>query len=208
MSSDDLGSLRKNGHITIREMEIGDLAPVYHLGERLFTRDNFPVLYRTWDPFEVTDYFNSDPEYCLVAVDSVNQVVAFALGSIVEKDGSPWKYGYLAWLGVAPEHQGNGVADRLLREFEKQMKEDGARILLVDTEADNHRAIRFFNRNGFNNPKGHVWLSKSLAKSQQNGHTAAKPVGAVYRTRMRQKASAKRPGHSGTVPVVAAAELP
>ena len=31
--------------ITIREMELDDLAPVYHLGERLFTCDLYPFLY-------------------------------------------------------------------------------------------------------------------------------------------------------------------
>ncbi len=192
--------------MTIREMEIGDLAPVYHLGERLFTRSDFPILHRTWDPFEVTAYFNSDPEYCLVAEDTAGQVVGFALGSIVEKDGSPWKYGYLAWLGVAPEHQGKTVADRLLRDFEKQMKEGGARMMLVDTEAENHRAIRFFNRNGFNNPKGHVWLSKSLVRSAHNGHNGTKPM-PTLQTRQR-KMTAQRAGAIAAVPVVTTSELP
>ena len=165
MSSDDSGGLRKNGHITIREMELDDLAPVFHLGERLFTRSSFPVLYRTWDTFEVTEYYNSDPEYCLVAEDGNGCVIGFALGNIVEKDRSPWKYGYLAWLGVAPEYQGKTTADRLIREFEQRIKEDGARILLVDTEADNHRAIQFFKGHGFAHPKNHVWMSKSLARA-------------------------------------------
>ena len=167
MSSDDSGGLRKNGHITIREMEIDDLAPVFHLGERLFTRSSFPVLYRTWDTFEVTEYYNSDPEYCLVAEDSNGCVIGFALGNIVEKDRSPWKYGYLAWLGVAPEYQGHKTADRLIKEFEERIKEDGARILLVDTEAENHRAIQFFKRHGFAQPKNHVWMSKSLTRNHR-----------------------------------------
>jgi ribosomal protein S18 acetylase RimI-like enzyme len=165
MSSEDSGGLRKNGHITIREMEIDDLAPVFHLGERLFTRGRFPVLYRTWDTYEVTEYYNSDPEYCLVAEDARGSVIGFALGNIVEKDRSAWKYGYLAWLGVAPEYQGKTTADRLIREFEQRIMEDGARILLVDTEADNHRAIQFFRGHGFAQPKNHVWMSKSLTRN-------------------------------------------
>jgi hypothetical protein len=48
--------------VIIREMEIDDLSAVYHLGEKLFTSDEFPILYRTWDPYEVTDYFSTDPE--------------------------------------------------------------------------------------------------------------------------------------------------
>jgi hypothetical protein len=46
--------------VIIREMEIDDLSAVYHLGEKLFTSDEFPILYRTWDPYEVTDYFSTD----------------------------------------------------------------------------------------------------------------------------------------------------
>jgi len=148
-------------------MEIGDLAPVYRLGERLFTSNAFPTLYRTWDSFEVTYYYNADSDYCLVAEDGEGRVIGFALGSTVEKDNSPWKYGYLAWIGVAPEYHGRKVADRLLREFEKRMKDEGVRILLVDTEAGNHRALKFFQHNGFAQSKSHVWLSKSLIRDHQ-----------------------------------------
>jgi hypothetical protein len=35
--------------VYVRELEIDDLAPVYHLGEELFTSDLYPYLYRTWD---------------------------------------------------------------------------------------------------------------------------------------------------------------
>lgn len=162
-------------------MEIDDLAPVFRLGERLFTRNEYPVLYRTWDPFEVTYYFNSDPEFCLVAETEDEEVIGFALGTTVEKERSAWKYGYLAWLGVAAEYQSRSVGRKLVDEFEKLMSTDGARILLVDTEASNKNAIRFFERNGFSHPQNHVWLSKSLAKGQRNGARPIKPVTRVQR---------------------------
>jgi ribosomal protein S18 acetylase RimI-like enzyme len=205
MSSDDSGCLRKNGHITIREMEIDDLSPVYHLGERLFTRSRFPVLYRTWDTFEVTEYYNSDPEYCLVAENGQGSVIGFALGNIVEKDRSAWKYGYLAWLGVAPEHQGKNVADRLIKEFEQRVKEDGARILLVDTEADNQRAIQFFRRHGFAQPKNHVWMSKSLTRAQKSDTKIKElnPGVAPKKSRGRMEGS---PGDLITAPLISAGE--
>ena len=125
----------------------------------------------------------------------MGMVIGFALGTTVEKDHSAWKYGYLAWLGVDPDYQGKHVADRLLKEFEKRVKEDGARILLVDTEAENHRAIRFFNRNGFAQPKNHVWLSKSLTRNHQNG---AKPL-AGYSTRAQKKAKSQKKSTPGPV---------
>ena len=74
----------------IREMEIDDLAVVFHLGERLFTSKKVPTLYRTWDEFEVTGTFQGDKEFCLVAeVDG--QTVGFALGTTVTKSRSAWK---------------------------------------------------------------------------------------------------------------------
>ena len=47
--------------ITIEDMTIDDLAKVYHLGKKAYFTE-FPVLYRTWDEFEVTDYYNTDPD--------------------------------------------------------------------------------------------------------------------------------------------------
>jgi hypothetical protein len=35
--------------VSVRQMEIDDLAAVFHLGERLFTAREAPNLYRTWD---------------------------------------------------------------------------------------------------------------------------------------------------------------
>jgi len=57
---------------------LGNLPFVISLGEELFTSEEFPILYRTWDAYEVTDYFTSDPDYCLVA-ESEGRVVGFVL---------------------------------------------------------------------------------------------------------------------------------
>ena len=61
------GALSSNSAVYVRELEIDDLALVYHLGEELFTSDLYPYLYRTWDQWEVIGLYNTDPEYCLVA---------------------------------------------------------------------------------------------------------------------------------------------
>ncbi|MCS7206557.1 MAG: GNAT family N-acetyltransferase [Dehalococcoidia bacterium] len=167
------GSRRRR--ISIRQMEIDDLPHVYHLGESLFTRTALPVLYRTWDPYEVTSAFNSDPEFCLVAEDEEGTIVGFALGSTVDKDGPSWRYGYLAWLGVKEEFQGTGVARRLLREFERRMRNAGVRMLIVDTEGDNAKALAFFQKNGFSRPTSHVWLTKSLSRPENGTLKPLKP---------------------------------
>ncbi len=97
----------KKSTVKVREMTIDDLADVFHMGEKLFLAEKAPNTYRAWDEYEVADLFYSDTEFCLVA-EYEDQVVGFALGTIISKSRSAWKYGYLLWLGVIPEFQKKG----------------------------------------------------------------------------------------------------
>jgi ribosomal protein S18 acetylase RimI-like enzyme len=150
----------------IRQMEIDDVSAVYRLGERLFSSEEFPILYRTWDPYEVTEYFGSEPDYCLVAEAETNgKIVGFILATTVEKEGTAWKkYGYLSWIGVDETFQRTKLGLRLYRELEKRLLEDGVRMVIADTEAENEEAISFFKRMGFSNSSQHVWLAKTLRR--------------------------------------------
>ena len=162
MISDNNSKNNKRGRVVIRRMEIDDVSQVYHLGEELFTSDEFPVLYRTWDASEVTDYFSSDPEYCLVA-EFEDRIVGFILGTIVEKDGTAWKkYGYLTWIGVEEEFQRKNLGFRLYRRLEEKYIEAGVRMIIADTEADNKKAIAFFKNAGFSQTSRYIWLAKTL----------------------------------------------
>ena len=87
--------------LRIREMTIDDFSEVFHIGEEVFTVEYSQNLYRTWDEYEITTLFNSDNELCLVA-EAGDDILGFALGTTVNKHNSPWKYGYLVWLGVRP----------------------------------------------------------------------------------------------------------
>jgi len=155
---------RKRPDIVIRQMEIDDLPSVYHLGERLFTSEEFPILYRTWDQFEVTDYFSSDSEYCLVA--EVNGViVGFVLATTIEKEGTAWKrYGYVAWMGVDDSFQRKRLGRRLYKKLEEELLDDGVRMVIADTEGGNADAISFFKAVGFSPRSEHVWLAKTLRR--------------------------------------------
>jgi ribosomal protein S18 acetylase RimI-like enzyme len=152
---------KKSSLITIRRMTIDDIAPVFHLGERLFTLEISPNLYRTWDEYEVISNFQGDQEFCFVAQDN-GKIVGFLMGTIIAKRHSSWRYGYLIWLGVAPSYQSKGVASRLFHYFRNVMIKNGVRMLLVDTEADNLSALRFFEKMGFEKPKKHIYLSLNL----------------------------------------------
>lgn len=157
---------KRNGHhVTIRCMTIDDIAPVFHLGEKLFTLEFSPNLYRTWDEYEVISNYQSDPEFCFVAEDD-DKIVGFLISTIISKPLTSWRYGYLIWLGVTQSHQSEGVASRLFHHFRNTMIKNGVRMLLVDTEADNISALRFFDKMGFEKPKKHIYLSLNLDSAQ------------------------------------------
>ena len=150
------------GRTPIRQMEIDDLSSVYHLGERLFTSEEFPILYRTWDPYEVTEYFTSDSNYCLVA-EADGRIIGFVLATTIEKEGTAWKkYGYLAWIGVDEDFQGTNLGRRLYKELEKRLQESGVRMVISDTDAANEKGIEFFKVIGFTVRSQHLWLAKTL----------------------------------------------
>ena len=150
--------------VTIRDMEIDDVPSIYHLGERLFTSEESPILYRNWDPYEVTQYFTSDPEYCLVA-EAGGRIVGFIVATTVEKEATAWKkYGYVAWIGVDEDFQRTHLARRLYRELEKRLREDGVRMMMADTAGDNMEAISFFKSMGFSPTGQHLWLGKTLKR--------------------------------------------
>ena len=152
--------------ITIRQMEIDDVSAVYHIGEELFTSDEFPILYRTWDPYEVTDYFTSESEYCLVAETEDGRIVGFILANMIEKEGTAWKkYGYLSWIGVADDFQRTNLGQRLYNKLEDNFQKYGVRMVIADTDSDNEGAIQFLNAMGFSARAQHVWFAKTLQKT-------------------------------------------
>lgn len=154
----------------IREMSINDFPEVFHIGEAIFTAESFQSLYRTWNEYEITTLFNSDTELCLVA-EAGGEILGFALGSTLKKHNSPWKYGHLVWLGVRSDIQQGGVGKGLFKEIKHRMKDQGVRMMIVDTSADNQPALRFFQKQGFSDIQEHVYMSLNLSRK-----TRKKPV--------------------------------
>lgn len=191
--------------VTIREMELDDLAPVYHLGERLFTCDLYPFLYRTWDEWEVVGHYNTDPEFSLVA--EVDDVLAgFIIGTLISK--ASWTYGYIVWLGVDPLFHSTGLAHKLFDRLVERMVEEGARYLIADTDPSNTAALKFFTKKGFKDEREHVVLSMNLSRSERyrvllekhgNGH------GEPARATRRGKASS---GSAKAKPLCGSTALP
>ena len=152
---------RSASGIVIREMVLEDLPVVFALGETLFTAEKWPNLYRTWDEYELVDMFSSDGEFCLVA-ELHDEIAGFTLGTLLEKRRSAWAYGYLVWLGVNPKVKRSGVGTRLVNRMTELFIEQGARMMIVDTEVENQGAIRFFKKQGFGHEIEHLYLSRNL----------------------------------------------
>jgi ribosomal protein S18 acetylase RimI-like enzyme len=187
---DDPRLTSKRPGIKLRQMEIDDLAAVFHLGETLFSAQKVPNLYRTWDEFEVIELYKSDPEFCFVAT-ADEKIVGFALGTTITKSHSAWKYGHLVWLGVDTTFHRMGVAERLFNRFKDIMVKEGVRMLLVDTEAENLPALHLFRKLGFGNPEQHIYLTMNLA-SQQRQHER-KQNGPTSEGRSRNDRNHRRP---------------
>ncbi len=156
-------------------MSIHDLADVYELGRSQFKAETWPMLYRSWDEYEVTTRFHVDGEYCLVAENndetSAERIVGFVLGTVVSKPGSAWNYGYIVWMCVHPRWRRRNVAARLVdRLVETMVEVDGIRILMTDTDPENRRAMKFFADRGFTDQHPHVYLSSNLEANPHYAH--------------------------------------
>jgi len=132
--------------VEIREMELRDVPVVFELGEKLFTAEEWPTLYRSWDDHELAQLFSSDAETCLVA-EADGKIIGFALGRVTEKPRSAWRYGLLMWLlmwlGVERRFKRSGIATRLVRQLTGLFIDRDARIMLVDTAPRTTRRWHF-----------------------------------------------------------------
>ncbi len=154
-------------NIEIREMQLKDLPAVFELGQKLFTAEDLPTLYRSWDDHELVQLFGTDTETCLVATQE-DHVIGFALGRVMEKPRNAWRYGWLEWLGVDPAFKRRRVSTRLLNQLVDIFIEKDARIMLVDTDEDNQEALAFFRKKGFGHELKHVYLSQNLDEHPRN----------------------------------------
>jgi ribosomal protein S18 acetylase RimI-like enzyme len=162
---------KRSRSCSIRQMTIHDLAEVYELGRSQFKAASWPMLYRSWDEYEVTTRFHVDGEHCLVAETNDERIVGFVLGSVVSKPGSAWNYGYIVWMCVHPRWRRRKVAARLVDWLVEAMIEtDAIRILMADTDPNNERAMKFFAARGFNDQHAHVYLSSNLDTNPRYAH--------------------------------------
>ena len=61
------------------------------------------------------------------------------------------------------------------KEIKRRMKELGVRIIMIDTAADNHAAIRFFQKKGFGNAQAHVYMTLNLSRKKRKATRKKNP---------------------------------
>jgi len=157
--------MKLNIHYKIRDMTIYDIPKVFSIGNDVFTQKDYVFLYRTWEAYEVTGLFSTDAELCVVA-ETEKEVIGFALGSLIAKPKSAWKYGYLVWIGIDKNYQRDNIGKKLYQEIEKRTKKMGARMMIIDTEGTNLAAIKFFGKMGFKKGSSHLWMTKNLGNKK------------------------------------------
>jgi ribosomal protein S18 acetylase RimI-like enzyme len=70
-------------------------------------------------------------------------------------------------LGVSSTIQQGGVGSALFKDIKRRMKEQGVRIIMIDTAADNQAAIRFFHKQGFDDIQEHVYMTLNLSRKKK-----------------------------------------
>jgi ribosomal protein S18 acetylase RimI-like enzyme len=79
-----------------------------------------------------------------VAVDEEHQIIGTVSWSRIKPEE-----GHLRGMAVSPEHQGSGLADRLLDRAETDIKEVGCRFVSLHTMDFLKRSIRFYKKRGY-----------------------------------------------------------
>lgn len=76
-------------------------------------------------------------------------IVAEADGIVVAWCSRSARRAYIPYLFVMPEMQGRGFGTLLLRRMESLLELEGAERVQLETPADNVRAVRFYERQGY-----------------------------------------------------------
>lgn len=85
----------------------------------------------------------------------VAEIDGVAVGWCSRSRGRP----YIPFLFVTPEYQSHGIGSALLRRMESMLELEGESRVLLETPADNVRAVHFYERQGYHilalKPDGH-----------------------------------------------------
>lgn len=115
------------------------------------------IAYRAWES-GIFPLLPAQPGLRQAEQRRLSQAVAETLARIIvaEVDGAAvaWcsrsaRRAYIPFLFVMPELQGHGLGSTLLRRMESMLELEGAERVQLETPADNVRAVRFYEKQGY-----------------------------------------------------------
>lgn len=136
--------------VRLRALQVADVAPL----EKIL-RSNAPVFSETEvrTAVEMLEGGAGQPSTSegyrfIVAENDNGQVVGYALFARTPLTSGTWD---LYWIAADPTSHGRGVGPKLLRAVEEAAKNEGGRLIVIETSSrpDYARARRFYERSGY-----------------------------------------------------------
>lgn len=139
----------------IRPLGEANIDTVYDLGINepsfCFEKPGF------WDKSQLSAWFRSQNDVCLGAFDG-SEIIGFTLASLhVATRKATWENLY-----VLPAQRNTGVAESLVEEMMKQLKEKGAMYVHFLVDFERKRLHEYFNRMGFNSSGAFMWMGQPI----------------------------------------------
>ena len=139
----------------IRMAEVSDLAAIQKLLPRLA---DFPAPRRLttedvwrYDGVAVAEWASGErPQtWVRVATDTAQEVVAVAVGSLIEDSFTGQPAVHLEVVVIDERVDGHGLGSRLIAEIESDGRQRGAAVMSLNVMTANHRARSLYERLGF-----------------------------------------------------------
>lgn len=137
--------------ITIRNAVKEDLLQCEKLGQI----EEFKLASGGWLDAKFLENYIS-PDYFLVAENN-NQIIGYLIGEPLKGNGV-----MLCFLVVKENMRKKGIGKKLLKEFEKRCRENGAEWILLYAPTFNEGTVMFYKKRGYNQGKSFFEFNKKL----------------------------------------------
>ena len=130
---------------TIRRAEAADTTRLADIAFRAWETGIFPLLREQPGMRE-----GERRRLAQAVTEQLNRIIVAEVdGVVVGWCSRSGRRAYIPYLFVAPEAQGHGLGSLLLRRMESMLELAGAERVYLETPADNVRAVRFYERQGY-----------------------------------------------------------
>jgi ribosomal protein S18 acetylase RimI-like enzyme len=132
---------RPQAPVLIRRAAVDDLAGITEVEQLSFVHDG-----ERFSPKRV-GYLIVNPRSIVTVAVTGDRVLAWAAGLVWLRGHEPW--GRIYALAVHPESRGKRLGPRLLDDMIQMLRHRGVGRIFLEVRADNHSAIRLYEKAGF-----------------------------------------------------------